>query len=175
MPLNLEQKKAIVSEMTDVCKTSVSAAIADYRGLTVSEMTDLRSKARESGVYLRVVRNTLARLACKGTDYECLQDVLVGPLVLLFSKEEPGAAARLLKDFTKQHDSLEVKGLVVGGELLAADRLKEVAALPSRDEAIALLMSVMQAPITKLVRTLAEPGAMLARTVSAVGDQKEAA
>jgi large subunit ribosomal protein L10 len=173
--LNLEQKKEIVSELADVAKNSISAIAADYRGLTVSEMTDLRAGAREKGIKLRVYRNTLARIALKETSFECLKPVLSGPIVLLFSQDEPGAAARLLSDFAKKNDKLEVKGLAIDGQFLEPDQLKAVASLPSRDEAIAQLLSVMQAPVIKFVRTLNEPVAQFARVMGQIRDQKEAA
>ncbi len=175
MALNLEQKKEIVSELAEVAKNSISAIAADYRGLTVSEMTDLRAGAREKGIKLRVYRNTLARLALKDTSFECLKPALSGPIVLLFSQDEPGAAARLIRDFAKKNDQLEVRGLAIDGQFLEADQLKAVASLPSRDEAIAQLMSVMQAPVTKFVRTLNEPVAQFVRVMGQIRDQKEAA
>mgnify|MGYP003701814481 FL=1 len=138
-------------------------------------MTDLRAKARSGGVYLRVVKNTLARRAVNGTDYECLQDTLTGPLLLAFSQEDPGAAARVLKDFAKEHNKLVIKALSVSGQLLAASELDRMASLPTKEQAISMLMSVMQAPITKLARTLNEVPGKLVRTVAAVRDAKQAA
>lgn len=173
MPLNLEDKKSIVAEVTDVAANSLSAVAAEYRGLTVGDMTQLRIKARTSGVYLRVVRNTLARKAVENTEFDCLRTVLTGPLVLAFSRNEPGAAAKLFRDFAKQNDKLVVKALALGGKLLEAKDLNLVATLPTRDEAIAQLMSVIKAPVTKFVRTLAEPHAKLVRTIAAIGDKKQ--
>ena len=144
------------------------------RGLSVAEMTEIRAKARESGVYLRVVRNTLAKRAVEGTDYECLTDALVGPTLVAFSQEDPGSAARLIKDYAKDHEDLEVKALSIGGELLSADQIDRVAKLPTLDEARAMLMSVMLAPVTKLARTMNEVPGKLVRTVAAVRDQKQA-
>ncbi len=175
MPLNIEDKKAIVADLTAQVGDSVSAVAADYRGLTVTEMTELRAQARKSGVYMKIVRNTLARRAVEGTEYACLQQVLVGPIVLFLSREEPSAAAKLVKSFSKAHEALEVKALSLGGELLAANELNSIASLPTKDEAISMLMSAMSAPITQFVRTLAEPTAQLARVLAAVRDQKEAA
>lgn len=172
MTLKLEDKKAIVAEVAQVASSAVAAVAADYRGLTVTQMTDLRAKARANGVYLKVVRNTLARKALQGTEYECLQDALKGPLFLAFSREDPGAAARLLREAAKDYENLTVKALAVGGVLLGPESLSALASLPTRDQAIAMLMSVMQAPVTKLVRTLAEPCAQLARTIAAVRDKK---
>lgn len=174
MALRLESKKEIVAEVSAVVADSIAAVVAEYRGLTVAEMTDLRVKARESGVYLRVVRNTLARRAVEGTDFACLTDALTGPVVLAFSQNEPSAAARLVRDFSKDHAKLEVRALAVGANLYEANQLAQIAKLPTKDEAIAQLMSVMQAPITKLVRTLNEPTAKMVRTFAAVRDAKAA-
>jgi len=172
--LGLEQKQQIVAEVNEVAASALSAVVADYRGLTVAEMTEMRVKARESGVYLRVVRNTLAKRAVEGTEYACLDETLVGPSLLAFSTEDPGSAARLLKDYAKQHDALEVKALSIGGELIAADQIDRVAKLPTLDEARAMLMSVMLAPVTKLARTINEVPGKLVRTVAAIKAQKEA-
>jgi large subunit ribosomal protein L10 len=175
MALRLEDKKALVAEVNAVAATAHSAVIAEYRGMTVSQMTDLRAKARKSGVYLRVVKNTLARRAVQGTDFECIQSALKGPLVLAFSLEDPGAAARLVKDFAKANDKLVTVSVSVGGQLLPAADLERLATLPTREQALAILMGVMKAPIEKFVRTLAEPHAKLVRTVAAVRDAKQAA
>ena len=173
MPLNLEDKRAIVVSVNAAASEALSAVVADYRGLSVAEMTNLRLKARETGVYLKVVRNTLAKRAVAGTDYECLTDALVGPTVLAFSQDDPGAAARLIKDFAKDHDALEVKALAVGGVAYEAKDIDVLAKLPTRDEALAQLMSVMQAPVAKFVRTLNEVPGKFVRTVAAVKDKKQ--
>lgn len=173
MTLKLDDKKAIVAEVADVANQALSVVAADYRGLTSAEMTDLRAKARETGVHLKIVRNTLARLAFTGTPYECLNDSLVGPVILAFADEDPGATARLMRDFGKEHDQLNVKSLSLGGKALDAQQLEAVANLPTRDQALAQLLSVMQAPIAKFVRTLAEPHAKLVRTLAAVRDKKQ--
>ena len=173
MPLNLEDKRAIVVSVNAAASEALSAVVADYRGLSVAEMTNLRLKARETGVYLKVVRNTLAKRAVAGTDYECLTDALVGPTVLAFSQDDPGAAARLIKDFAKDHDALEVKALAVGGVAYEAKDINVLAKLPTRDEALAQLMSVMQAPVAKFVRTLNEVPGKFVRTVAAVKDKKQ--
>ena len=175
MVLRLDDKKVIVAEVADVANRALSAVAAEYRGLTVGELTELRSKARAAGVYLRVVRNTLARRAIEGSSFSCMQEILVGPLLLAFSNEDPGAAARLVRDFAKDHDKLVVKALSVGGKLLSANDLDALANLPTREQALATLMSVMLAPVTQFVRTLAEPTAKFVRTVAAVRDQKEQA
>ena len=174
MALRLEQKQQIVAEVNEVAASALSAVIADYRGLTVTEMTEMRVKARESGVYLRVVRNTLAKRAVEGTEYECLNDAFVGPTLLAFSQEDPGAAARLIKEYAKDYAELEVKALSIGGTLLNADQLDRVAKLPTLDEARSMLMSVMQAPVVKLARSLNEVPGKLVRTIAAVRDQKQA-
>jgi len=173
--LNLEQKKAIVAEVSKVAADALSAVAADYRGLTVSELNELRGKAREAGVYLRVVRNTLAKRALESTNFACLNEALAGPIILAFAQDEPGLAAKLMRDFVKEHDALEVRALVVGDQFFSGAELDKVAKLPSREEALATLMSVMQAPITKFVRTLAEPHAKMVRTLAAVRDKKQAA
>jgi large subunit ribosomal protein L10 len=172
--LGIEQKQQIVAEVKEVAASALSAVLADYRGLTVAEMTEMRVKARQSGVYLRVVRNTLAKRAVEGTEYECLNDAFIGPTLLAFSQEDPGAAARLLKDYAKDLEDLEIKALSIGGEMLGADQLDRVAKLPTLDEARSLLMSVMQAPVVKLARTLNEVPGKLTRTVAAIRDQKQA-
>ena len=171
--LQLEQKQAIVSKVSQVAADAHSAIAAEYRGLTVSELTELRAKARETGVYLKVVKNTLAKRALEGTPYECMRDGLVGPLMLVFSQEDPGSAARLVKDFAKQNDLLAVKMISIGGELLDVSELTKLSSLPTKDQAISLLMAVMKAPVEKFVRTLNEPHAKLVRTIAAVRDQKQ--
>ena len=175
MALSFAEKEAIVSEVAEVAASAYSAVTAEYIGLSAEEMTDLRAKARTGGVYLRVVKNTLARRAVNGTDYECLQDTLTGPLVLAFSQEDPGAAARVLKDFAKENDKLVIKALSVSGQLMAASEIDRLASLPTKEQAISMLMSVMQAPITKLARSLNEVPGKLVRTVAAVRDAKQAA
>ena len=173
MALNLENKKAIVAEVSEVANQAVSLVVADYRGLDVPAMTALRMKARENGVYLRVIRNTLARRALKGTGFECMDDALVGPLVFGFAKNEPSAAARLFKDFAKEHASFEVKALSVAGHFYDASQLNNIASLPTRDEALGQLASVLMAPITKLVRTLAEPHTSFVRALDDYGRKKQ--
>jgi large subunit ribosomal protein L10 len=175
MALNLEQKKAVVEEVAAVAASAYSAVAAEYRGLTVDQMTQLRVNARKAGVYLRVVKNTLARRAIQGTDFECMQDGLVGPLVLAFSQEDPGAAARVMKDFVKTNDKLVVKLVSVSGKLLGPGDLDRLASMPTRDQAISLLMAVMKAPLDKFARTINEVPGKLVRTVAAIRDQKQGA
>ncbi len=174
MALRLEDKKALVKEVSAVAGDSVTAGAAEYRGLSVAEMTELRKEARNAGVYMRVVKNTLARRAVKGTDFECMQDTLKGPILLAFAKDDPGAAARVIKDFAKEHDALQAVSLSAGGQLLPASDLSKLAELPTLDQARAMLLGTMMAPMSTLVRTLAEPSAMLARTMSARGAQEAA-
>ncbi|MDX1334179.1 MAG: 50S ribosomal protein L10 [Gammaproteobacteria bacterium] len=173
MALSLADKKQVVSEVATVAQSAHSAVAAEYRGLTVEEMTALRVKAREGGVYLRVVKNTLARRAFEGTEFECMNDQLVGPLVLALSQEDPGSAARVVKDFAKEHEKLVVKVLAVGGEALAASEIDRLASLPTRDQAISMLMAVMKAPLDKFARTVNEVPGKLVRTVAAVRDAKQ--
>jgi large subunit ribosomal protein L10 len=171
--VTLAAKKAVVEEVAAVASKAISAVVADYRGLTVNQMTQLRNEARKSGVYLRVVRNTLTRRAFENTQFSCLSEKLVGPLFVALSLNAPSDAARLLKDFVKTFDKLEIKALSVGGNVYDASQLEMVASLPTRDEALAKLMYVMRAPVEKFVRTLAEPHAKMVRTVAAIKEQKE--
>jgi large subunit ribosomal protein L10 len=175
VPLNLEQKKAIVAEVADIAGKAYSAVAAEYRGLTVEQMTELRVKARESGVYLRVIKNTLVRRAVEGTDFACMQEGLTGPLVIAFSMEDPGSAARVIKDFAKDHKLLEVKLVAISGKLLPASELETLAKMPTYDQAISILMGTMKAPVQKLTTTLNEVPGKLVRTVAAIRDAKEAA
>ncbi len=175
MALTLEEKKAVVAEVSEVAKRAFSAVAAEYIGVTVEEMTDLRVKARQDNVYLRVVKNTLARRALENTDFECMTGRLTGPLILAFSQEDPGAAARVAKDFAKENDRFEVTMLSVGGELLEPSDIDKLAKLPTRDQAISMLMAVMLAPTEKFVRTLNAVPTKLVRTVAAISDQKQQA
>lgn len=160
MALGLEDKKAIVAEVQEAAQNALSAVVADSRGVTVGDMTALRKEARENGVWLRVVRNTLAKRALQGTDYECVSDSLVGPSIIAFSTEHPGAGARILKDFAKGNEKFELKTAAFEG---AEVDVAMLASLPTYDEAIAKLMMVMkEASAGKLVRTIA-----------AIRDQKE--
>ena len=175
MALNFEQKKAVVAEVAEAANSALAAVAAEYRGLTVEEMTELRVKAREGGVYLKVAKNTLVRRAVEGTEFECIQDSMTGPLLLAFSMEDPGAAARLVKDFSKSNTNLVAKLVAVGGQVYDVSELDRLASLPTYDQAIAILMGVMKAPVEKFVRTLVEPHTKLVRTLAAVRDAKQAA
>ena len=171
----LEGKKAVVTEVAEVAKTAYSAIAAEYRGLPVSEMTELRVAARKENVYLRVVRNTLAKRAVEGTDFACMQDGMTGPLVFGFSTEDPGAVARVMTDFAKKNDKLIVKMVSLGGQLLPVTDIEKLAKMPTRDQAIGMLMGTMKAPIDKFVRTLAAPTSKMVRVLAAVRDAKKAA
>lgn len=170
MSLNLTQKKAVVAEVAQVAAQAHSVIASEYRGLTVDQLTTLRAKARENSVYLRVVKNTLAQRAFEGTDFEPMGESLKGPLILAFSQEEPGAAARLLKDFlkNKENDKLIIRTLCIGRQVLPATELDKLASLPTKEEAISLLMACLKAPLDKLARTFNEVPGKLVRTVEAV-------
>ena len=175
MALNLEDKKALVAEVAEVAAKAQSVVAAEYRGLTVGQMTELRAKARNQGVYMRVVKNTLARKALAGTSFESMGPKLKGPLVLAFSKDDPGAAARVVKDFAKSNEKLVATLVSLGGQVLPAGELDKVASLPTREQALSMLLGVLKAPVQKLVGTLAAPASQLARTLAAVRDHKQAA
>lgn len=164
MALNLDSKKVVVEEVAQFAAKAHSAVAAEYRGLTVTELTELRKTARETGVYLRVVKNTLAKRAVAGTEFECMQEGLVGPLILAFSLEDPGSAARVISEFAKTHNKLIAKIVAIGGQAFDGSEIDRLAKLPTRDRGISILMSVMKAPVEKLARTLAE-----------IRDQKQAA
>ena len=172
MALNLEDKKALVAEVAEVAAKAQSVVAAEYRGLTVGQMTELRAKARGQGVYMRVVKNTLARKALAGTSFESVGPKLKGPLVLAFSKDDPGAAARVVKDFAKANEKLVATLVSIGGQILPGKDLDRVASLPTREQALSMLAGALKAPIQKLVSTLAEPPAKLARTLAAYRDSK---
>jgi large subunit ribosomal protein L10 len=152
-----------------------SLVASEYAGLTVAQLTELRKKAREGGVYLRVAKNTLVFRAVAGTDYECVKDALTGPLLYAFSNEDPGAAGRLVKDFAKTNDKLQARLVAIGGKAYPASHVDVLASLPTRDQALGMLLSLMVQPATKLVRTLAEPANMLARTLGQVAERQKAA
>ena len=174
MALSLEEKKAIVADVAEIAATAHSAVAAEYTGISSNEMNELRSEARKGGVYIRIVKNSLAKRAVEGTDYACMSETFTGPLILAFSQEDPGSAARVVKAFAKEHAQLVVKALSVGGQLLAASDLERLASLPTKEQAISMLMSVMQAPVTKLARTMNEVPGKMVRTFAAVRDQKAA-
>ena len=169
MALRLEDKQALVEEVNVIAASAMSAIAAEYRGMSVAQITELRAKARSQGVYVRVVKNTLARRAVEGTEFACLKETLKGPLILAFSREDPGAAARVFKDFAKGNEKLVTKAVAIGGALYGPADLERLASLPTLDQARAMLLGVLQAPAAKLVRTLAEPPALVARVLAARG------
>lgn len=175
MAFNLEEKKAVVAEVNEIASKALSVVMADSRGVTVGDMTGLRKLAREQNVYMRVVRNTLARRAVADTEFQCIDESLKGPTLLAFSMEDPGAAARIFKDFAKENEEFEIKALAVGGELMGAESIDRLAKLPTRDQALASLAAVMIAPVTKLVRTFNEVPTKVARVTAAVRDKKQEA
>jgi large subunit ribosomal protein L10 len=172
MALNLEDKKTLVAEVAGIAATAQSVVAAEYRGLTVGQMTDLRAKARGAGVYVRVVKNTLARKALAGTMFESVGPKLKGPLVLAFSKDDPGAAARVVKDFAKANEKLVATLVSLGGQVLPGKDLDKVASLPTRAQALSMLLGVIKSPMQKLASLLAAPPSKLARTLAAYRDQK---
>jgi large subunit ribosomal protein L10 len=173
--LNLESKKVIVDQVGTTASNALSLIIADARGVNVTDMTILREKAREQNIEIRVVRNTLAKLAFKGTDFECVSEVLTGPSLFGFSMEDPGAAARLFKEFAKDNDKFEVKALSISGQLLDNGKIDVLAKLPTLEQALGQLACVTLAPITKLVRTFNEVPTKVTRVVGAVRDKKQEA
>ena len=175
MGLSLEQKKAMVQEVAAVADQALTAVSAEYRGLTAGQMDQLRARAREQGVYVRVVKNTLAKRAVAGTEFECMTEGFHGPILLAFSQEDPGAAARLVRDFSKDHSALVVRNVAFGGQLYGPEHLERLASLPTREEALSRLMATMRAPVQKLATTMNEVPSKLARTLAAVRDAKQEA
>lgn len=173
MALNLEDKKTIVAEVNETASNALSLVIGDARGVGVGDITLLRKQAREANVQLRIVKNSLAKRAFEGTEFECVETLLVGPSLFGFSMEDPGAAARLFKDFAGDQDNFEVKGLAISGQMLAAEQLDRLANLPTREQALSMLVGVMIAPVTKLVRTFNEVPTKVTRAVAGVRDQKQ--
>ncbi len=174
MPLTHEQKSAVIEEVAAVASRARVLVAAEYRGMTVQEMTDFRHQARESNVYVRVVKNNLARRALSETPHACASEHLIGPLVLGFSEGEPNDAPRLFRDFSKANEHMELKFGAMDGAVLNTGEVRRLADLPSREEALAQLMAVMRAPAEKLVRTMAAVPAQLARTLGAYRDQRQA-
>lgn len=175
MSMKIEQKKAIVDEVAKIAGNAPTAIAAEYIGLNVAEMTELRRSARAAGVYLKVVRNTLARRALEGTKFDCMREELTGPLLLAFSNEEPGSAAKIIRDFSKSNEKLVVKLISLDGKLLTASDLERVANIPSLDQARSMLLGLFKAPMGKFLRLLSEPEAKFVRLLAAKRDQKQAA
>lgn len=174
MALNLAQKKELVAELAEVASQAQSLVAADYIGLSVAQLTELRVKARQGGVFVKVAKNSLVRRAVEGTDYQCVADSLTGPLLYAFSKDDPGAAGRLIKEFSKGNDKLKPRLVAVGGQMYPATHVDNLAELPTLDQALGMLAGLMIAPITRLVRTLNEPVALVARAVNAVAEARKA-
>lgn len=172
MGLNLEQKQAVVTEIAAQVSTAQAIVLAEYRGLEVGEMTDLRRKARQSGVYLRVLKNTLARRAVQGTPFEKLSDQMSGPLIYGISSD-PVASAKVLSEFAKSNEKFVIKAGAMPNAVISSAEVKALASMPTRDELLATLMATMLAPVAQFVRTLNEVPARFVRTVAAVRDQKE--
>jgi len=170
--LGLAAKKEIVAEINEVASRALSVAVAEYRGMEVHELTDLRNKAREQGVFLKVVRNTLAKRGLADSKFADIDSALVGPLIYGFSIEAPGGAARLFKDFSKKNDKLVVTALSIGSGLLGPDKLDAVASLPTRDEALARLLATFKAPVEKFVRTINEVPGKFVRVLAAIKEEK---
>lgn len=174
MSLNRQEKTVVIEEVAAQLANAQSVVIAEYRGLDVASITELRKKARESGVYLRVLRNTLARRAIAGTAFDGLADQLVGPLIYGISTD-PVGAAKVMSDFAKQNDNLVLKAGSLPNSLLDQEGIKALASMPSREELLGKLLGTMQAPITQFVRTLNEVPTKFVRGLATVRDQKEAA
>ena len=172
MALGLAAKKEIVAEINGVASQALSVAVAEYRGLEVADLTELRVKAREQGVFLKVVRNTLAKRAMQDTQFEDMASALTGPLIYGFSMEAPSSAARLFKDFAKENKKLQVTALSIGSGLLGPESLEAVASLPTRDEALAKLLATFKAPVGKFVRTINEVPTKFVRVLAAIKDEK---
>jgi large subunit ribosomal protein L10 len=170
--LGLAAKKEIVAEVSEVASRALSVAVAEYRGMEVAELTDLRIKAREQGVYLKVIRNTLAKRALADSKFADLESALTGPLIYGFSIDAPGGAARLFKDFGKANDKLNVTALSIGSGLLGPEKLDAVASLPTRDEALARLLATFKAPVGKFVQTINEVPGKFVRVLAAIKDEK---
>lgn len=174
MALNLTQKQEVVAELAAVAGSAHSLVAAEYAGLTVEQLTGLRKKARNEGVFLKVAKNTLVSRAVEGTDYAVIKDGLTGPLLYAFSQEDPGAAGRLIKEFAKANDKLKPRLVSLGGQLYPGSHVDVLASLPTRDEALSMLLSVMVQPATMLVRLLSEPASQVTRVVNAAGQAKAA-
>jgi len=172
MSLSIEQKKAVVSEVSEVFSSAQAAVLAEYRGLSVEQITELRTQARENGVEVRVVKNTLARRSVAGTSFECLSDHFTGP-VLISSSGDPVAVAKVVSDFAKSNDALKITVGVMNGNLIDQSTVQALAKLPSREELLATLVATMQSPLVKFVQTLNEVPGKLVRTLAAVRDSQE--
>jgi large subunit ribosomal protein L10 len=175
MALNLAQKQAVVAELAEVAGKALSLVAVEYAGLTVGQLTDLRKKARANGVFVKVAKNTLVSRAVEGTDYQCVQSALTGPLLYAFSKDDPGAAGRLIKDFAKGNEKVKPRLVAIGGKAYPGSHVDVLASLPTREQALSMLLNVLSQPATMLVRVLAEPASQVARVTKRVAETKQAA
>ena len=175
MPMRIDDKKVAVDELQEIANKAVSAVAADYHGTSVSELTKLREEARNSSVYLKVIRNTLAKKALTDTKFSCFDGLLVGPTILAFSLDDPASAAKLANNFNKVNPNFNVKGLSMGENLLELSRLNDIANLPTKEEAIAQLAGLLNAPLVKLVSLINEIPTKLTRTLEVVKQQKQQA
>lgn len=174
MSLNIDEKKAVVAEVSVEIAKARGIVVAEYRGLEVGSMTALRAKARKSGVYLRVLKNSLARRAVVGTPFENLAEQMVGPLVYGISSD-PVATAKVLNEFARTNEKLVIKAGAMPNAVISAKEVKALASMPSREQLVAQLLATMQAPVATFVRTLNEVPSRFVRTLAAVRDQKEGA
>ena len=175
MPMRIDDKKLVVKELNEIANKAISAVAADYHGTSVSELTKLREEARNSSVHLKVIRNTLAKKALTDTKFSCLDELLVGPTILAFSLDDPASAAKLANNFHKINRNFKVKGLTMGDSLLELSKLKDIANLPTKEEAIAQLAGLLNAPLVKLVSLINEIPTKFTRTLEAIKQQKEQA
>ena len=174
MSLSLDQKKAVISEVTDALSSAQAGVLAEYRGLNVEQLTALRTEARNAGVWIKVVKNNLAKRVIKDSDFECLTEHFVGP-VIFSASEDPVAVAKVMSKFAKDHDHLNITAGATNGSLMDESMIKSLSQLPGRDELIAKLLGTMQAPMQKLVSTLNEVPSKAVRALAAVAESKEAA
>ncbi|MDH3310916.1 MAG: 50S ribosomal protein L10 [Gammaproteobacteria bacterium] len=174
MSLTLDEKKAVVAEVSGKLTGAQAAMLAEYRGLSVAQMTTLRRQAHESNVFLRVVKNSLARRAVEGTDFECLKDQMIGPLAFAVSAD-PVAVAKILSEFAKENEALKIKVGAMDGKLMSLAQIQALAILPGREQLLALLLGTLQAPVQKFVQTMNEVPAKFVRTLAAVRDAKTSA
>ena len=173
MPLRIEDKQRLVQELNAIASSSIAGAVADFSGLNVTEITELRTKARESGVYLKVVKNTLSKRAFSDTSFECLTENLKGPIIIALSKDDLASPARLFKDFSKDYQQLKTVSLAIDGNAFPASDLERIAQLPTQQEAYSIIVRLLQAPIEKAVRTLKEIPTKFTRITVALKDNKE--
>ena len=172
MPMTRERKEALVEDVHNIASESSTLLLADYRGLDVAAMTDMRRRARAQQVGLRVVPNRLARRALEGTQHICLQESLTGPNLLASTEQDSGSLARLMRDFIKEHETLQVRAISVDGHLLPGDELRSVASMPSREQALSMLIGTLSAPVAKLAQTLAALPQKLVMTLDAYAKEK---